>query len=224
MPDGGRRARGEARDAAPDRAPAAAADRFELVGGHSALDFTNTASWETGGPVNDRLGTYDDVVAWGRAAGVLSAPEAAALGARGASERRRAADSAARARALRGTLHELFSAAARGAPPPAAPMRAFNAELRDAAAELSVAWEGGRFAWRPGEARRLDLVARRVAWAAAQLLTSPDLARVRQCANAECGWLFLDTTKNRSRRWCSMRDCGSREKARRYYRRTRDAR
>jgi predicted RNA-binding Zn ribbon-like protein len=80
---------------------------------------------------------------------------------------------------------------------------------------------GADFVWDQGHADALDLIVRRVLWATAQLVTSPALARLRQCANRECGWLFLDTTKNNSRRWCSMEECGSRDKARRYYRRSR---
>ena len=57
-----------------------------------------------------------------------------------------------------------------------------------------------------------------VVQSAVDLMTSPELDRVGQCADDRgCGWLFVDTTKNRSRRWCDMRDCGNRAKARRHY-------
>src|ERR671930_579256 len=59
-----------------------------------------------------------------------------------------------------------------------------------------------------------------VVWSAAELLTSGPLERVRECPGDDtCGWLFLDTSRNGSRRWCDMRTCGNRAKARRYYRR-----
>jgi predicted RNA-binding Zn ribbon-like protein len=58
-----------------------------------------------------------------------------------------------------------------------------------------------------------------VALEAARLVTTEDLERVRQCGDAECGWFFLDTSRNRTRRWCSMEACGNRNKARRFYRR-----
>ncbi|MCB0153982.1 MAG: CGNR zinc finger domain-containing protein, partial [Anaerolineae bacterium] len=54
---------------------------------------------------------------------------------------------------------------------------------------------------------------------AAELLTSDRLNRVGQCAGESCGWLFLDTTRNHSRRWCEMEHCGNRAKAKRHYRR-----
>ena len=73
-----------------------------------------------------------------------------------------------------------------------------------------------------GTAAVLDAVLWHVARSAAELLTSGDLGRVRGCASEECGWVFLDTTRNRSRRWCDMKECGNREKARRFYQRSRE--
>jgi predicted RNA-binding Zn ribbon-like protein len=61
----------------------------------------------------------------------------------------------------------------------------------------------------------------RVVRSTAALLTSPELRLLRVCAGRDCGWFFLDRSHNRGRRWCTMRDCGNREKARRYYRRHR---
>jgi predicted RNA-binding Zn ribbon-like protein len=75
-----------------------------------------------------------------------------------------------------------------------------------------------RWSWRtPAAPRQAAWVA---ALDAADLLTSGDLARVRQCGDAECGWLFFDTSRNGSRRWCSMDACGNRNKARRFYARS----
>ena len=69
----------------------------------------------------------------------------------------------------------------------------------------------------------LDRVTWWVARSAAELMTSPDLPFVRECASYDCGWLFMDTTKNRSRRWCDMSTCGNRAKGRRHYERKRAA-
>ena len=76
-----------------------------------------------------------------------------------------------------------------------------------------------RVTWTNDPSAGPSLILHRLVWETAQFLTSTDLGRLRICANRECGWLFLDTSKNHSRRWCSMADCGSRAKARRYYRR-----
>ena len=83
---------------------------------------------------------------------------------------------------------------------------------------------GGRFEWSwPGAPLDLDRVSWWVARSAAELLTSPNLTFVRECASYDCGWLFMDTTKNRSRRWCNMSTCGNRAKGRRHYERRKAA-
>lgn len=56
-----------------------------------------------------------------------------------------------------------------------------------------------------------------LALSAANLYTSERAQRVRLCNNPTCGWLFLDLSKNHSRKWCDMADCGNVAKARRYY-------
>lgn len=81
---------------------------------------------------------------------------------------------------------------------------------------------GGRFQWAwPGVQPDLDRVCWWVARSAAELLTSEDLTLVRECAGYDCGRLFMDATKNRSRRWCDMSTCGNRAKMRRHYERRR---
>lgn len=194
---------------------------FEFVGGHPALDFANTVAWTTLGMVNERLRSFADLADWGRTAALLSPAETDALLAQATREPARAAEALARARALRGALHDLFSAVSHGAPPTAACLALLDDTLHESLAHLHLHPAEGAFVWaHDDDESALDAITRRVAWRAAQLLTSEALARVRACAGADCGWLFLDTTKNRSRRWCSMRDCGSRAKARRYYERT----
>jgi predicted RNA-binding Zn ribbon-like protein len=177
----------------------------------------NTVSWTTDGPVNDRLRAFDDVVAWGLAAGVLSRAEAARLHEGAAASPIRAGEAHGHALAIRCVLKDALSALAARRLPLAATTRAFDEAVRDAGARLGVTWRGKR-AWRIDD-DGLSPVSHRVVWAAAQLATSADAEQVGRCDNPECGWLYLDTTKNHSRRWCSMRDCGSKAKARRYYRR-----
>ena len=80
---------------------------------------------------------------------------------------------------------------------------------------------GAVWDWKSVDADRPALGA---ALDAIRLLSSPERDRVRQCADAECGWFFLDTSRNGSRRWCSMKACGNRNKARRHVRRRREAR
>jgi predicted RNA-binding Zn ribbon-like protein len=198
--------------------------RSDLVGGHVVLDFMNTVSSHLPVPTNDRFRAFGDLLTWGSATGVLTETEALRLDQIAARAPLEAAAALGQARALRAILFDVFAALARRAGPDAERLRAFNDALRTTIGELEVTWSGDRLVWRPGDAESLDVIVRRIAWLAAQLMTSDELERLRRCAGDDCCWLFLDNTKNHSRRWCAMSDCGSREKARRYYRRNKDAR
>ena len=83
-----------------------------------------------------------------------------------------------------------------------------------------MTYREGTYQWQmPAGKIDLDGILWRILWEAADLLTSDRLAQVKLCAGEDCGWLFLDASRNQSRRWCSMSDCGNRAKAKRYYRR-----
>jgi predicted RNA-binding Zn ribbon-like protein len=201
----------------------AAATRFDFVGGHPALDFHNTVAWAATGPRNDRLAAFTDLVAWARASGLITQGDARTLVHEAKADPVRASAVLAQARALRAILHDVLTAAAAPRAPHAAHLTAFNAALRGALTTLELTWDADRFAWRAGPRVAIDTLLARLTWSAAQLMTATNLARLRQCANSECGWLFLDTTRNWSRRWCSMAECGSQAKARRYYQRKKRA-
>ena len=94
-----------------------------------------------------------------------------------------------------------------------------NFELAQALGRLRVTVAKGpnRFAWHWAVNGALDYPLGPLARSAADLLTAEHFAgRLRQCCGDTCGWLFLDASKNRSRRWCDMRDCGNRAKVRRH--------
>ncbi len=194
------------------------ADSLPLYGEVVCLDFANTVDPRHSDHAREFLTGYDDLVTWARHAGVLDENRAAEL--RAAAERDRPAAERAfrRAVALRQALYAVFAAVAAGRPVPDEALREFNAFLSETMAQARVAPCGSRFEWRwaerPGD---LDAVLPALARSAADLLTSDRLDRVRECPGEDgCGWLFLDTSKNGSRRWCSMQGCGSRAKARRY--------
>jgi predicted RNA-binding Zn ribbon-like protein len=131
----------------------------------------------------------------------------------------------ARALDLREALHEIFATSAARAPAPPGGIAHLNGVLREAmaAARLRPMATGFAWDWRatpPGLDRMLWPLAR----GAAELLVSPALARVKKCPGRHCGWLFFDATKNGRRRWCDMRVCGSRDKARRHHHRKRATR
>lgn len=185
----------------------------------AAISFNNTVSWEAGGPANDRLGSFADLLRWCGANNLLPAPEVSALAERADSNPWPAAAALAQARELRSVLHQILAALAGKREPEPIALRSFNQALRAAAGQLSLSWREGRPVWEHQGAEGPETIVPRIAWAAAQFITSPEVARLGLCANPQCGWMFLDSTRNHSRRWCSMQDCGSRAKAKRYYRR-----
>ena len=204
---------------------------FKFVGGRVCLDFTNTVSGRGSVPGaverddagligKERLVGFGDLTRWGRAAGVLSAAEAAALERAGLAAPAKAGQVVVRARILRESLYRLFRSAAGRWTPDAADVAVLNREVKRARSHERLAPEGARFRWNwDADGPTLDQVIWFVVRSAADLLTSDDLKRVKQCGGEDCRWLFLDTSRNRSRRWCDMADCGNVAKVRRFRRR-----
>jgi predicted RNA-binding Zn ribbon-like protein len=202
------------------------AENLELIGGWTCLDFANTVSTRDEALhrlQREYLTSYDQLVAWGQHAGLLTGTEAKAMLQTAADHPALAAAALDRAIALRETIYEIFSAIAHGQEPAARDLAAMNRALREALSRQEVVPSDGgfRWTWVPG-GDGLDRILWPIVRSAADLLTSEDLGRVRECAREGCDWLFVDMSKNQSRRWCSMTTCGSRVKARRYYHRKKD--
>jgi predicted RNA-binding Zn ribbon-like protein len=196
------------------------AGNVELVGGRLCLNFANTVSSRTEVPYREYLPSYGELVTWGQHVGVLSGDEATALQIHAARDPDLAVGVLDRAIALREAIYRVFWAIADHREPEEADLVLLNEVLHNALARLEVrpSVEGFEWAWASGD-DGLDRMLWPVARSAADLLTSEDLGRVRKCASEVCDWLFVDASKNRSRRWCTMGVCGSRAKSRRYYRR-----
>jgi predicted RNA-binding Zn ribbon-like protein len=196
------------------------AANLELIGGAICLDFANTTSTRSQEVRRDYLPSYGELLAWCRHAGILTGDETKALQGQAARQPDMAASVLERAIALRETLYRIFAAIAQAQPPAAVDLMALNAALRQALARLEVVptQDGFEWGWAQGE-DDLDCMLWPIVRSAADLLTSESVRRVRQCARQGCDWLFVDTSKNRSRRWCTMDVCGSRVKMRRYYQR-----
>jgi predicted RNA-binding Zn ribbon-like protein len=195
---------------------------FEWIGGHTCLDFANTVSWIGSAHPNERLGSYGDLLEWADQAEVLDQAALRRLR-RAARSAPAAADVALRsAQALREAIHEVFLARAEGREPEAAASGTLNRFLGQALGRLRLQVEDCACSWVfVDEGDELERMLWPVAWSAASLLTSEEAQLVRCCAAERCGWLFLDRSRNRSRRWCDMKACGNSAKARRHYARTR---
>ena len=189
--------------------------RLRIVGGDLALDFVNTVDGELDGePGFEHLRGYEDLVAWGHRVGILSEERARRL-LREARERPSEAEAAhARALELRDDLYELFRAVARGKSPSLGSVEALGRAESEALSRARLAPGEEGFVWEWPDEGDLDGVLWPVVHAATELLTSGPLDRVKGCA--ACRWLFVDESRNRSRRWCTMEECGTHEKVRRY--------
>jgi predicted RNA-binding Zn ribbon-like protein len=193
---------------------------FEITGGALCLDLANTVDNRLREHPRELLHHFADLVAWSRQAGALTADRAMHL-LRASARRPAAARAAVRgARELREALFRIFSAAAARRSAPPADLALLNAAAGSAFRHLRIGRARGGFAWQwEDDPAALDRMLWPVLRSAAELLTSSDLRRVRQCAAGTCGWLFLDHSKNGSRRWCNMKVCGNRAKVRQFYKR-----
>ena len=197
----------------------AARDRLpRLLGGRLCLDFANTVDPRYGEDRREFLSGYPDLVAWSRvAAGLGDEPAARLVAAARGPGQEAAARVLERALRLREALYRLFSGRAGEAD-----LATLNDELAEAMRHARVLPAGAGFAWTwPEEDADLARPLWPVARSAAELLTAPELDLVKECLSDNCGWLFLDTSRNHRRSWCSMEGCGNRAKARRHYARRR---
>lgn len=197
-------------------------EAFDLLKERLCLDFTNTAGQHPAKPDDEFLSSYQNLVQWSVFAGVVSQEGGDHLLAQ-ADQRPLDAEAALHyAVAVRETLFRVLAVATDGRDPDAADMAGYNHILSRAMTHLRMAPHEGRVGWTwLVESDDLEQMLWPVVWSAAELLTSHDLRHLRLCASEECDWLFLDTSKNHSRRWCRMKDCGNRAKARTHYHRSR---
>lgn len=191
-----------------------------------SLEFCNTLDWHASAAPEEKLTSYADLVDWARRDGVLTPAQADRLLQTAAADPAAAQAVLQRARDLREAIYRLFTAIAHGRTPPGDDLETLNQALAETLGRRRIERDGQDFTWgwRESEPPPLDRMLWPIARSAADLLTSPHLDRVGQCADDRgCGWLFLDTSRNHSRRWCGMDGCGNRAKARRYYARSRKA-
>jgi predicted RNA-binding Zn ribbon-like protein len=193
---------------------------FEFTGGNLCLDFANTVDNRTSDHPNELLTDYSRLLRWGEELGALSKTTVERLNALASESPGKAQLIVRHAVQVRDAIYDIFSAVAQRRGIPSTALATLNKAVQNASEQAQVVHTNRHFAWEwilPEG--RLDSMLWPVARAAAELLTSDELAYVRQCASDTCAWLFLDKTKNHRRRWCDMKTCGNRDKARRYYQR-----
>ncbi|KUZ09284.1 hypothetical protein WL88_21525 [Burkholderia diffusa] len=182
-----------------------------------SIDFANTLYWRGSDAPSETFGALDDLFTWCREQAGVPSGLADMCRAR-VKEKGDEPAMLARALALREALYRLFHAQAERCEPRADDLALLGGFLAEAAPRVALARIDGRYAWRIGGAdATLPALLSPVLWSATDLLGSARLAKVKRCANDACQWLFIDDSKNGSRRWCSMSSCGNRAKAYRHY-------
>ena len=193
---------------------------FEYIGGDISTDFTNTKSGRIDGAGHEHVQTYADVVEFTRQAGLLKPAEARRLIADAQRHPERATQIHRRAIALREATFRAFERIIQGKDPARDDVELISAEAADALGHLEMVKtsEGLALDWPSSDdvARPLWPIARAVS----AVLTSPDdRSLLRECSDDTCAWLFIDRTKNHSRRWCDVNTCGSRNRVREFRKR-----
>ena len=192
---------------------------WKFVGGRLCLDFINTVGGRTNADavLDDKLSDYSDLLEWSRLAGVVNHAQTVRFSRRAASHQRNANATLGKALGFREALYRIFKSVVENRRPRKADLNSLDRELRAALGRRHLRHSGGAFDWNWEDSDgAFDRLLWPISLSAADLLTSTDLSRLRQCQGNNCGWMFLDTSRNRSRRWCDMQDCGNRAKVRRF--------
>ncbi|MDQ2912702.1 MAG: CGNR zinc finger domain-containing protein [Chloroflexota bacterium] len=197
----------------------------ELAGGALALDFANTVGGTHVSPTHDHLRDYGDIARFAVLAGGLEPAVAKRLAQRAERDPRRAAAVYELGIVLREAIWAVFSALASGEAPRDADLALIGDAAAAGAARSRLVYDRDGVGWSlPSDGDELERPLWDIARSAADLLTSAESDRVKECASTTCEWVFLDKSRNRSRRWCDMSDCGNRAKARRFQARKHEAR
>lgn len=194
---------------------------LRLIGGWLCLDFANTLGMHASEQPREFLRTYFDLVEWSHHAGVISEDDKNRLLQEAENNPVESERVLRRALLLRELIYRIFSSIAIKTQPKKEDLAAFNKYLSKIMALSKLEPTESGFEWHiSGNKDSLDWMLNSIIRSAFMLLTSGELNRVKMCADeGGCGWLFVDSSKNRSRRWCDMSDCGNRAKTKRYYHR-----
>ena len=191
---------------------------FDISAGLLCLDFANTVDDRTDEHPQELLVSFEDLISWSRQAQVLTEQEAHRLKIKVEQHPSQAKTVLKRAVDIREAIFRIFKAVAEDESPEDKDLVVLSAVVAEAQKHARIVPDAHGFRWDwLGKPDDLDCMFGPIARSAADFLTSDELDTVRVCASDTCNWLFIDTSKNHSRRWCNMKSCGNREKARRFY-------
>jgi predicted RNA-binding Zn ribbon-like protein len=196
---------------------------LDLKSGHPILEFTNTVGNHASEHPGEMLFQYEDLLAWAEKIGLMHKEQVQKLSRKASAQPEDARTAFAKSLELREAIYRIFVAKTKGKSPTESDLTILNSVLAFATSGAQVMYRSGEFEWRWNfDENALEAPLWILALSAVDLLISEHIKWVGQCADEEgCGWLFVDTSKNHSRRWCDINDCGNRAKQRRYQQRAR---
>lgn len=203
------------------KTPTRDAEIHHLIGGALCLDFVNTLCGHTGQVIHEYLFDYTDLVLWSRHAGILTDSESSKLLHKSDQTPTEAQAVYQKALALRETLFRVFSALAGKLSPSATDVEFLNTIRTEALHHSKLSQTGKDFSLNWDEPDSFERMLWPIILSASELLTSESVHRLRECDSKSCDWLFIDSSRNHMRRWCSMDKCGNRAKMHRRYNRQR---
>lgn len=195
--------------------------QLKLVGGQPCLDFVNTVDRDGDQYSQEWFRDSVDLIGWAQYVELVSSAQAEALRRQVEKQPEQSIKFFNQALQLREALYRVFSAFAAKGSQATDDLELLNNLLSEIQRHLRLVAVNSKFTWEWTETNQLDFILWQIVRSTVNVLTSPDGDRLRECAGVGCGWVFLDFSRNRSRRWCDMEDCGNRAKANRHYDRKR---
>ena len=189
--------------------------KYAFIGNNLSLDFVNTVGYISSENPIENLNSFSDLIEWSKQGKLISDDEAIVIFTKAKENILESERVFRRVLRLRKSVYDIFRSVISGEEISDEDLTILNRELSLAMSKAEIFSREGELIWdwkNDGIERILFLITR----IAAQLLTSSDLEKLKCCSGENCGWLFYDTSKNKRRQWCYMRDCGNLAKARRF--------
>jgi len=200
--------------------------KWKLIGGRLCFDLVNSVSGrikqnETNSldyKIDaDKFESFAHLVVWGKATGILNEASANKINIFAAQNDKAAKKILQRVQLLRESIYKIFVSIIEGSEPLPEDIDLLNNECTAAREKQKLFYDSNKFFWKfSPDIAEPESIIWNTALSAADILVSDQINRVKQCRGENCGWLFLDTSKNGSRQWCDMKDCGNVAKVRRY--------
>ena len=189
--------------------------KYAFIGNNLSLDFVNTVGYISSENPTENLNSFSDLIEWSKQGKLISDDEAIVIFTKAKENILESERVFRRVLRLRKSVYDIFRSVISGEEISDEDLTILNRELSLAMSKAEIFSREGELIWdwkNDGIERILFLITR----IAAQLLTSSDLEKLKCCSGENCGWLYYDTSKNKRRQWCDMRDCGNLAKARRF--------